>query len=276
MPQPIPNRFIKQFIPPLLSGILSRRKKYGWKGDFANWKLALEQSGTYDRDNILEKVRQATEKIIRGEARYERDSVLFDTIPYSWPLLSALLWVASLNEGRLKVADFGGSLGSSYFQNREFFTGLTSVEWNIIEQENFVRCGRELFKNQELKFFYSLDELIEQQGRPDILLLSCTIPYLEEPYVILRKLIERNIPYIVIDNTYFNDEPRNRICIQKVLPEIYEASYPCWMLDLNEVKNTLTTRYHLMAEYENDTFIFLDGRKIRYRGLLLKNRHENN
>lgn len=52
MSQRSPKHFVKQLIPPLFSGILNRTKKYGWKGDFSTWKLAMEQSGNYDRDNI--------------------------------------------------------------------------------------------------------------------------------------------------------------------------------------------------------------------------------
>jgi hypothetical protein len=41
------------------------------------------------------------------------------------------------------------------------------------------------------------------------------------------------------------------------------------------VKMELTQNYQLISEHENDSCIFLDGKKIRYRGLLLKKRHEN-
>jgi hypothetical protein len=49
-----------------------------------------------------------------GEAVYERDSVLFDEIQYSFPVIAALLRVASANKGKLNVLDFGGSEKSHY------------------------------------------------------------------------------------------------------------------------------------------------------------------
>ena len=267
--------FLKQLIPPLLLTLLHKGKKYGWKGDFRNWQQAKDLSGKYEDGHILEKVKEAVLKVKKGEAAYERDSVLFNQIQYSWPLLSALLWVASQNNGELKVADFGGSLGSSYYQNRQFLSGLSHLQWNIVEQENFVRCGQENFQDNTLHFFYSLDQLIEQKGLPDILLLSCVLPYLEKPYEMLKNLMDYKIPCILIDNTYFNYEHRDRICIQKVPPDIYNASYPCWMLNFMAVKMELTRNYQLISEHENDSCIFLDGKKIRYRGLLLKKSHEN-
>jgi putative methyltransferase (TIGR04325 family) len=270
MPVHRTHSYLRQFIPPLLLNLLKKRSKYGWKGDFENWQQAKNHSGDYDDSRILEKVKEATGKVKKGEAAYERDSVLFEKIQYSWPLLSALFWIALQKKSVLKVADFGGSLGSSYYQNQQFLSELSYLEWNIIEQENFVRCGREFFQDNTLRFFYSIDELIDQRGMPDVLILSCVLPYLDKPYDVLKKMMDYQIPYILIDNTYFNYEVRDRICVQEVPPEIYTASYPCWMLNYSDVKSELTSRYQLISEHENDSCISLDGIEIRYRGMFLK------
>src|SRR5664279_4748023 len=223
--------FIKQLVPPIFLTLLKKAGKYGWSGDYKNWQEAKELTDTYDDSVILDKVKQALLKVKTGEAVYERDSVLFNQIHYSWPLLSTLLWVTTQKKGNLKVADFGGSLGSSYFQNRIFLTGIPELQWNIIEQENFVTCGQKYFQNDTLHFFYTSEQMIARQGLPDLLLLSCVIPYLENPYDMLLGLMQYKFPHILIDNTYFNYENRDRICIQVVPPEIYKASYPCWMLN---------------------------------------------
>jgi putative methyltransferase (TIGR04325 family) len=270
MPESRTINLIKQLVPPLLLTLIKKREKYGWKGDFKNWQEAKHSTNTYDDGIILEKVKLALLKIKRGEAVYERDSVLFDEIQYSWPLLSALMWIAAQNKGILKVADFGGSLGSSYYQNRIFLAGLQVLEWNIIEQENFVTAGQQYFQDNYLHFFYTPEEMVATQGLPDLLLLSCVLPYLEKPYEMLIRLMRFKIPYILIDNTYFNYVQKDRICIQLVPPEIYNASYPCWMLNYDTLKKTLSDKYTLISEHQNDSFIFLDGKKIQYKGLLFK------
>jgi len=265
-----PLSFLKQLVPPIFLTLLKKAGKYGWSGDYKNWQEAKELTRTYDNSVILEKVKLALLKVKNGEAVYERDSVLFNKIQYSWPLLSALMWVAAQNKGILRVADFGGSLGSSYFQNRAFLAGVGELQWNIIEQENFVTAGRQYFQDDHLHFFYTPEEMVATQGLPDLLLLSCVLPYLEKPYEMLIRLMRIKIPYILIDNTYFNYQQRDRICIQVVPPEIYEASYPCWMLNYDMVKKTLSDMYMLISEHQNESFIFLDGKKIQYRGLLFK------
>src|SRR5687768_10009637 len=151
--------------------------RYGWHGNYPNWKEA-KTNGGYEKENIVEKVRLATLKVKRGEAIFERDSVLFDKVEYSWPLLSALMWVAALNKGRIRVVDFGGSLGSTYFQNKKFLDTL-DVKWSVIEQESFVRIGKQSIQDTVVQFFSTLDEAIGANGIPDILVVACTLPYIE-------------------------------------------------------------------------------------------------
>lgn len=244
------------------------RNGQGWSGDYASWQEAQEHCRGYDAGNILQKVKDATLKVKEGKAVYERDSVIFDKIEYSYPLLAALLWAAARNEGKISVIDFGGSLGSSYFQNRKFLEGLNEVRWNIVEQANYVNAGKESIQDNTLRFYHSVTEALAG-NTPDVLLISCTLPYIEAPYQLIKELMAHNIPQIIIDNTPFNFERRDRITVQKVPPSIYPASYPCWFLDYQKVKSTFQANYEVVSEHLNDSIIELDGRQIRYRGLLM-------
>ncbi|GHV55461.1 hypothetical protein FACS1894216_17850 [Synergistales bacterium] len=68
-----------------------------WSGDYATWEDALLNSKGYDERSIFEKVLKASISVRDGEAVYERDSVLFDQIEYSWPLLAGLMWGAAIH-----------------------------------------------------------------------------------------------------------------------------------------------------------------------------------
>ena len=91
-------------------------------------------------------------KVKKGEADYERDSIIFDQIEYSWPVLFGLTLGAAQNGGYLNVLDFGDSLGSSYFENLVFLNALPQISWNVIKQANFVEAGQKHFQNKQLKF----------------------------------------------------------------------------------------------------------------------------
>jgi len=242
-----------------------------WSGDFASWQAASQGGQGYSSDEILKKVKKAVLKVKHGDAVYERDSVLFEKIEYSWPLLASLMWVASKNNSALKVLDFGGSLGSSYFQNKKFLDELHYIEWNIVEQEDFVWTGRDCIEDQTLQFFFSIDECIKKKGRPDILILACTLPYIENPYQLMGELMDYKIPHIIIDNTFFNYEDRDRITIQNVPPSIYPASYPCWFLSYKKLVTAVAdNKYLIVSEHVNDSRILLDGNSVQYRGFLAK------
>jgi len=253
--------------------VLLRRLKFnrhGFTGDYPSWELVKKQCSGYDSDIILEKVKKAILKVKKGEAAFERDSVLFDSIEYSWPLLSALMWIAAVNKSKLHVLDFGGSLGSSYFQNKYFLDTLEKVTWDIVEQQNFVHSGQLNISDKKLRFFNTAGEAVRANGPADILLFACTLPYLENPYQVLGELIKTGVPYLMVDNTFFNYEKKDRICLQKVPPEIYEASYPCWFLNYDDVKQKVGEAYSIISEHKNDSIIYLDGHKIQYKGFLAK------
>lgn len=254
----------------LLEGFISRFRHNLYAGDYATWQEALSQCSRYDAPDILEKVKNATLKVKNGEAVYERDSMLFDKIEYSWPLLADLMHVAAVNKGRLNVVDFGGSLGSSYFQNRRFLSGL-KVTWNIVDQKSFVACGRELIQDDVVHFYESVDEYIGQQGVPDILITSCTLPYIERPYELIQSITHYGIPYLCIDNTPFNYENRDRLTVQKIPSAIYATSgLPCWLLSYESLKSSIMQQYDLIAEHRNDLYIYIDGKKVPYQGFFAR------
>lgn len=257
---------IKYFIPQVVIDIYNyKRLKYGFFGNFQSWAEAVELSTGYDSDIIIKKVKNSLLKIKEGGAIYERDSVLFDKVQYSWPLLGSLLWIASQNGNRLNLIDFGGSLGSTYYQNKKFLTHL-ELKWGIVEQQKFVECGKQQFENETMKFYYTLNDCINEQN-PDTILLSGVIQYLEKPYELLKEIIDKQFRYVILDRTPFIENGGDRITIQKVSPEIYEATYPAWFFNYKKFLNFFRKNYELISDFE-----FNDGANIAatYKGVIFR------
>jgi len=228
------------------------QKKFTYTKEYADWQAALKHSTGYNSQNILDKVREAALKVKQGGAVYERDSVLFDKIQYSWPLLAGLMWIAAQNNGTLEIMDFGGSLGSSYFQNRKFLQHLNKVRWNIIEQKHYVEVGKRDFESEELKFYYNIESCL-QNCRPRVILFSGVLQYLEKPYEFLETIKATDIDFILIDRTPFHEGDIDRICVQTVPKEIFEASYPSWIFSMRKFKeffksNTIIEEFDSLAE----------------------------
>lgn len=248
----ISKQMLENLLPPIAirAGLRLFNKAIIFEGDYDNWQQAASRVAGYANVDILNKVKEATLKVKKGEAKFERDSFLSDKIEYSWPLLTALLKIYIERDNKLNVLDFGGALGSSYFQNRNFLKDLKNMRWAVVEQHNFVKCGQEYFQDNQLKFYYSIKECLENE-KIDVVLLSSVLPYVENPYGILQQISEQNITYLVIDRTPFIAADRDRLTIQNVPPSIYPARYPAWFFAKEKFLRTMEKfGYQSLAEFE--------------------------
>jgi putative methyltransferase (TIGR04325 family) len=243
----------KEILPPRLAR--AYRDHFGggvrFSGNFQSWKAAMAASGGYGTQKIFERTRDAALKVKRGEAAYDRDAVVFDRVQFSFPVIAAMLKAALDRGGSLAVLDFGGSLGTSYRQLKTFVPSLPRLKWNIVEQQQFVDCGREIFQNEELAFHSSIKSAA--QLPPDVVLLSGVLQYLEDPYELIEQCKSLAARYIVIDRTTIIDLSSDVLTVQHVPPTIVESSYPCWILSRDRVRRTLETSYQVVSEFEDST-----------------------
>jgi len=266
---------IKLVTPPGLI-YLARRLRgnsaaYGLSGDYHSWKDAMAASTGYDSGIILEKTRAALMKVKNGEAAYERDSVLFDEIQYAWPLLAGLMWVAARCGGTLNVLDFGGSLGSTYFQNRAFLSALPRLRWNIVEQSCHVETGQAWFEDDCLHFYADIAACLAE-NQPNVVLFSSVLQYLENPYAVFDQLLGLPCDWFIIDRTPFWMGPTDRLCLQRVPPSIYPASYPCQIFSMPRFHAYLEDKsLQIMAEFDSLDSLSAPVKAV-WKGLILERR----
>lgn len=272
--------FVKDWCPPaLLRGLrgyplpVIGGAQYGFHGNYATWREASANAKGYAAGNILEKAREAVLKVKRGEAASERDTVVFDHIQYSYPLLANLLHAASLNDNRLTVLDFGGALGSSYYQNRGYLAHLRELRWMVVEQPHFVACGEADFADGKLGFHATV-EAASAAHRPDIIVVSSVLQYLDDPRAMIETLAAAGAPSILIDRAPVLPDAPTRLTVQTVPPSIYEASYPAWLFNEREFIAMFEPGYELKDQFDANIggAIPLEGATGRYRGYLFKRR----
>jgi putative methyltransferase (TIGR04325 family) len=220
------KRALRQLAPPAAAAVWKRfaRPTIGFTGAYESWTDAEAASTGYDTEAILQRVAAATRKVVRGEAAYERDSVLFDRVEYSWPLLACLLQVA-LESGSLRVVDFGGSLGTTWRQNRSFLERLRiPISWRVVEQSHFVELGKAEFSDHVLHF----DRTIAEAARDgaDVILFASSLCYVPDPAEILRQAAATRVRFLLVDRLPVITGASDRIALQSVREPIYNASYP--------------------------------------------------
>jgi putative methyltransferase (TIGR04325 family) len=239
----------RDWLPPIIFRKIekNRRNRIRYCSGYASWYKASKDSIGYDSTDILEKVLDATLKVKRGEAAFERDSILFYQMEYVWPLISGLMWSAARNGGNLHVLDIGGALGSSYFQNRRFLDGMQSISWSVIEQVHYVDIGKEKIQDSRLRFYASIEECLVE-NKPNVILLSSVLQYLEEPMKIISGLSKVGADCLIIERTPFSSLNCDQIFVQKVPKSIYAASYPMWVFAEREFLDLLNRDWALVAQ----------------------------
>lgn len=266
------NAFL-EWCPPTIARRFRRvpsapeSQQHVWfRGDYASWDSAVKASTGYDTELILNKVLEATLKVKRGDAAFERDSVAFEHHEYVWPLVTHLMYAAARNRGRLHVVDFGGSLGSSFFQNRVLLEALTEVRWSVVEQPHFVEAGKREIEHGPLMFFDSLSEAVGDV-MPQVLLLASMIQYLPDPYATLKELLTVSWQLVIVDRTAFVlNRTTDRLTVQTVPPCIYSASYPAWFLSKNKFLEVFAKDYELFTHWHCEDRYPLDGDTTSFEG----------
>jgi len=268
------KRSLRRWIPPAAAVRLDvwRKKGIGLSGAYLSWDQACAKASSYDSGHILERVLQTSRQVRDGHAAYERDSVLFDRVEHSFPLLATLLRAALEGGCALSVVDFGGALGSSYRECRSFLGArVQPLRWAVVEQASFVEAGRREMENQELGFFSSIDEAA--QGRHiDVVLFSSVLQYLPDPHQVVDEALRINPRYLVLDRTIVSGRTQDLAHVQSVPDSIYPATYPVWSLSRQRLLQHIQPRFELVSEHRSLLFPALLTIDAEFKGFIFRNK----
>jgi putative methyltransferase (TIGR04325 family) len=242
-----------------------------WTGQYDSWADVLKKTSSYQADTIFDKVKGAAQAVLNGEALYERDAVLFHEPDFDWALLAVLQQIAISNNNKLALIDFGGSLGSTYFQNRHFLPTI-DISWNVVEQNKFVEMGDEMKMPYALSFHLTIQDALSKSNAK-VLLLSSMLQYVEDPYKLLEEMIAYDFEYVILARTSFIKDSQQRLTLQNVPSHIYSASYPCWFFNEEEFIQFFSKKYslkcHIPTTVENE-IQFEDAKSGYWKGFYFK------
>lgn len=216
-----------------------------YSGDYKEWNDAAAACEGYDDETIMNKVIDANKKVLNGEAVWERDGCLFYQVRYVYSICAFILRCAVKNRNMgVRVLDIGGSLGSTYLQNRKFLEDVNNLEWVIAEQDHFADYGH---KNLEsvlggIKFVRSTDcwELRDF----DIILMSGSLQYIADYKEVISKIRKAHPNYIILDRIMIS--AKQRICKQSIPKGIYQSSYPVRIFGEGEMRELFGENYEMI------------------------------
>ena len=227
----------------LYSLSLSRNKSIRLKSIFFTYSDALNYSDGYDNPKIAETLRSNAHHMLNTPKAYVRDGIVFNCGKYSYALLGAIY--AEDKKHDINVLDFGGNLGSLYYQHLEYLRrGIN--KWIVIEQSYLIEITKEFKFDDKLVYYPVLDYVKDYHF--DLIILSSVLPYLEDPYDILNDLLAFHADFVFIDRTYFCDfKAWDFVMIQENLNT--GINYPVWIFNkLKMIQYFELKGYHLVDE----------------------------
>ena len=243
---------IGDWLPPAVKRTLIRMGLAGNRFDFGydSWNEARAKCSGYDSDTITKSLVSASRRVRDGEIAYERDGVEFDAIQYSWPLLAAILGSPRRSQ-KLAVLDWGGSLGSTYRQNKHLLESAgIELNWLVVEQKHLVEIGTSEFTTAALSFSESMSGI--PVGQYDVAILASSICYIQDPERVLSEIAGLQPKRIVFDRTPESRSGTGQIGVQRVGKGIYKASYPIRAFAPYSLAKYLYPHYKLVFDWESD------------------------
>ena len=245
-------------------GVRWLRQRFGWRwfrGDYPDWAAARAASAGYDHAAVLARVLAATREVHAGRAHWERDGMAFSEPMGETPLLAALRQAVPASGRLLRVVDFGGALGSTWWQHRMALRAFARVKWRVVEQPHYVAAGGE-FADDQLSFHLSLADALAADV-PDVILLSSVLPYIESPLALLRDIAAQRPAHVIIDRTPLVCAGPTRLAVQHTPLELGGGSYPCWLFERSGLLAPLDGAYEVAAEWPGFDDLAPD---IKHRG----------
>jgi putative methyltransferase (TIGR04325 family) len=272
----VSKTFLKSLLPPVLLGPARRMAGTAMRfdGPVTSWMQATRASDGYESSLILNRMVDAAREVAQGKAAFERDGVTFSERSYRYPVVSALLRAAALNAGRLHVIDYGGALGSTYWQCRPLLHGLEEVRWVVVEQQAVVAAGAAEFATPTLSFANSLAEAAKITKSP-LILASSVLQYLPDPIDVLEEMARCDAKSLLIDRTPVSNATEDAVCVQHAARRVYRASYPVWVFSRQRLKSRLATHWDLVDELTCEEGLYRSSRGLRFEfvGAYLERSH---
>lgn len=242
---------------------------FGWRwfvGDYRAWADARSAADDSAGSATLERVIAAARSVRMTPGAWDRDGVVFHEPALHAPLVDALQRIKGEENGTLCVVDFGGGLGSTWWQHREAL-GCAGIDWRIVELPALVEVGCREFSAPPLSFHATLDEAF-LDGRPNVVLFSSVLQYVEAPCALLRAVAGREVRHVILDRVGFSNRGRDRIVLQHTPPALGGGTSACWLFDSQTLVAAVGPDYECAAEWCVD-FDAVDGR-VDYRGVWLR------
>ncbi len=245
-----------------------------WSGSYPDWEAAARACRKISLEGQRRAYERALGEVLDGRALFERDSLLQHQPVTCWPLMLALRDLQARGTLQPTILDYGGGLGSVYFQHRAWWSADRPVTWNVVELPEIAATGQRLVQDSQLRFFDSLEEVVHQQP-PDLILAAGIMPMVPSPEALLDTLASLGASWVFLDRIPVTHRQGQTLITRQVVPRcIYESESPFWFFDESSLLQMLSSRFRIVGQSlsECDDLVWVEGYRYQWRGYLLRPR----
>ena len=237
-------------------------------GDYSTWNEAEKNCEKGAVSNVLDSVLAATLKIQKGESI--EHGVFSKRQRFNPHLISVLSLAAVKNGGSLDVLDFGGSLGISYLESRDYLRDVRALSWSVVELHVIVEAGKKHFQTDELAFYESLDKYLSDH-KPNVVIASGVLQYLPDPWSVIDRLLGIGAQYVLIARTGTVASEKDVLSIQRVPERIYLRDHPAWWLSEPKLLSRIKRAgYECVNTFEDGYKYSLQNADVSMKGFICR------
>lgn len=249
----------RRVTPPLIWDAASRVRRRAvpavFDGPLTSWAEAEALATGWESPAIVDKTLALSLKMRDGEIAFQQDTLVHERVTYS-PTILAFLARASATGTPLDIIDFGGSLGTNYYQNRAIIAPAEargSLKWRVVELPKTVALGRKHFANETLRFYDDWQSAADEAHDPKMLFTG-SFQCVPDPLTLLDEVAGRHIPLIAFDRLLVSPAAAHEVYVQRPPARYYAATMPVWCFSRSAFEAEMAARgYDLIAEFEQVT-----------------------
>ena len=119
--------------------------------------------------------------------------------------LPALIINQLSKEKKIRVLDYAGSTGLTYFQMRKGLMNLQNVEWTVFDNDVVLEIGKSFKKKEDNMVF--LDALPAEGEKFDIVHVNTALQYFEDPLREFENISKYSPRYVILARLNAGDHP---------------------------------------------------------------------
>jgi len=197
-----------------------------WEGVYDSFQdVPVTGSGFSGSDWIV----NSSEKLADFKSLADSTNTVPPVVGYTDSLLPVIAGIVQGKTGKVRILDFGGGLGFSFYQVREALATNQNFELHVVDIAAVCEAGKKIFADEpQIRFHSSLSGI--QNESFDIVHIGSSLQYIEQWQNEISALCHFDPEYILMANI-----PAGDIKTFATAQNYYGSKIACWFFDVKDL-----------------------------------------